>query len=469
MDLEFYGATGRVTGSCHILRAGGHTVLLDCGLIQGRPEEEALNHEPFPFDPDSIDAVILSHGHIDHSGRLPFLLKQGYRGPIYTHNATVDLCRVLLPDSAALAERDAVYRNRHGKRNANHPAEPLYTVQDALRTVERMKGLRYNEQLEILPGIAVRLQDAGHILGSALVEVLVSEGGVFRKFVYSGDVGQYDMPILNDPATIGNADMVIVESTYGDRLHRDLEQTIAEIGEIISTADVGNGNMLIPAFSIGRSQEMLYLFGKYYDAWKLDRWQIFLDSPMAIEASRIYWDYPELYDAEATRFRRNLHEMPPLKNLHLTSRVEESQIINGIKNGAIIIAGSGMCNGGRIVHHLKHNIWRTECHILITGFQAEGTLGRKLVEGRKNVFIHGDEYPVSAKVHTIGGLSAHGDQDDLLRWLSGFAGKPEVFVVHGEESVKKKFSGVLREKLYLHSVIPNPGDVVDLINIERRE
>jgi metallo-beta-lactamase family protein len=466
MELEFYGATGRVTGSCHILRAGGFTVLLDCGLVQGRPEEEALNREQFPFDPAGIDAVVLSHGHIDHSGRLPFLLKQGFRGPVYTQSATLDLCRVLLPDSASLAERDAAYRNRHGKRRGRGFIEPLYTVEDAFRAIDHMRGLRYGEKREILPGISVRLQDAGHILGSALVELFVTEGGVSRKIVYSGDIGQYDTPILNDPATITGADMVIMESTYGDRLHRELDLTLAEIGDLIRSACRDCGNILIPAFSIGRSQELLYLFGKYYEEWELDRWQVYLDSPMAIEASRIYWQYPELYDEDAEQFRKSVSHMPALRNLHLTSSVEQSQSINRMRQGAIIIAGSGMCNGGRIVHHLKHNIRRPECHVVITGFQAEGTLGRKLVEGSREVFIHGEPYAVSARIHTIGGLSAHADQKDLLRWVTGFSDNPVVQVVHGEESVKQVFSALLMERLSLRSSVPAPGERVDLATLD---
>ena len=457
MELEFYGATGRVTGSCHILRACGFTVLLDCGLVQGSPEDEAINREPFPFDPSAIDAVVLSHGHIDHSGRLPLLVKRGFRGPIYTQNATIDLCRVLLKDSASLSEHDAMRRRRHGREDA----KPLYTVDEALRATFHMKGLRYGEWREILPGISTRLHDAGHILGSAFVEVLVSEGGHERTLVYSGDIGQYDSPILNDPEMIGRADYVIVESTYGDRVHRNFDLTVSEIGDIILSACRDCGNILIPAFSIGRSQELLYLFGLHYKEWELDRWQVYLDSPMAIEASRIYWQYPELWDEEALLFRRNIHQMPLLDNLHLTSRIEESMAINRMKEGAIIIAGSGMCNGGRILHHLRHNIERPECHVIISGFQAEGTPGRKLVNGDKEVTLHGDRLKVRAQLHTIGGLSAHGDRDDLLRWVKSAEGAPRVFIVHGEDIVKKAFRGFLEQAHIPEPFIPGPGDILD--------
>ena len=460
MELQFYGATERVTGSCHILRVGGLMVLLDCGLIQGSPEEEMLNKNPFPFDPASIDAVVLTHGHIDHSGRLPYLIKQGFSGVVYTQYATVDLCRVLLLDSASLAERDAEFRRKHPLTKRDQHAEPLYTREDALRALNTLTGLPYHEKKEILPGITIRFSDAGHILGSALVEVWLEEDAVIRKLVFSGDVGQYGSPILNDPETIEQADVVILESTYGDRLHRELELTLAEIGGIIRSASAGHGNIIIPAFSIGRSQELLYLFGQYYEEWGLDRWQVYLDSPMAIEASRIYWDYPELYDKEAVAFRHDKKMMPRLKNLHFTPTVEQSQAINSIKSGAIIIAGSGMCNGGRILHHLKHHIQRPECCLIMTGFQAEGTPGRSIVNGDREVVIHGRSYPVKATVHTIGGLSAHGDQNDLLRWMSGFENKPEVFVVHGDVPVKKIFRDAIEKRLGLKATIPSSGTVI---------
>ena len=460
MELKFYGATSRVTGSCHILRVNGLTVLLDCGLIQGTPEDEALNRKPFAFDPQSIDAVVLSHGHIDHSGRLPLLVKQGFTGPIYTQQATVELCRVLLLDSASLAENDAAFRRKHPFSHSDRHAEPLYTREDALRALNCMTGLPYHEKREIFPGFTIRFMDAGHILGSAFVEVWMQEGDVAKKVVFSGDVGQYNSPILNDPETIEEADTVIIESTYGDRLHREMDLTLKEIGEIINSVSARQGNILIPAFAIGRSQELLYLFAHHYEEWGLERWQVYLDSPMAIEASRIYWDNPDLLDEEAVAFRNNKSVMPPLKNLHFTARVEQSQAINAIRHGAIIIAGSGMCNGGRILHHLKHNIQRPECAIIMTGFQAEGTLGRSLVNGDREVEIHGRSYAVNAALHTIGGLSAHGDQNDMIRWMGGFKNNPEVFVVHGDEPAKKIFRDVLEERLRLRVSIPKSGERV---------
>ncbi|MEW8523651.1 MAG: MBL fold metallo-hydrolase [Candidatus Thiodiazotropha endolucinida] len=463
MQIEFYGATSGITGSCHILRANGETVLLDCGLIQGRREEMEKNRRPFPFSPGDISAVVLSHGHIDHSGRIPLLVKQGYQGPIYAQNATMELCDILLQDSAYLQERDAQYENKWRKRKGKPFIDPLYTVADAREALDNLVGLKYREKREILPGISIRFQDAGHILGSTSVEVWLNENGKQRKIVFSGDLGQYDTPILNDPAVIDEADHVIVESTYGNRRHRDRQNTIDEIGDIIREAAHQRGNLLIPAFSIGRSQEILYYLGENYDEWELGRWQVFLDSPMAIRASKVYWDYPHLYDEEATKLRKKIHEMPHLQNLKLTESPQESMAINRIKSGAIIISASGMCTGGRIVHHLKHNISRSGAHIMIVGYQANGTLGRALVDGKSPVRIHGDEYRVKAHIHTVGGLSAHADVDDLIRWLSSFRNSyPHVHVVHGEPESKRDFRDRLASEIGFKASVPEPGDVLEL-------
>jgi len=462
MHIEFYGATSGVTGSCHILRANGETILLDCGMIQGRREEMEKNRKPFPFSPDEISAVVLSHGHIDHSGRIPLLVKQGYRGPIYTQNATGDLCDILLQDSAFLQEKDAQYENKWRARKKKPLIEPLYTVDDARAALSNIVGLRYREKREILPEIHIRYRDAGHILGSCSVEIWLNENGKERKVVFSGDVGQYDTPILNDPAVIENADHLIVESTYGNRRHRDRQSTIDEMGEIIRDAAHHKGNLLIPAFSVGRTQEILYYLGKYHQEWEMDRWQVFLDSPMAIRASKVYWEYPHLYDEEATKLRKKVHEMPELRNLHLTQSPKESMAINRIKTGAIIISASGMCTGGRIIHHLKNNISRSGAHIMIVGYQANGTLGRKLVDGHPSVRIHGDEYWVKAEIHTVGGLSAHADVDDLMRWVRNFKSKPHVHVVHGDTEPKQDFRDKLESELNLQATIPGPGDIFEL-------
>jgi metallo-beta-lactamase family protein len=367
-----------------------------------------------------------------------------------------------LQDSAHLHEKDAEYENKWRKRKNKPLVEPLYTGDDARAALGNLVGLRYGEKREILPGIHIRLRDAGHILGSSSVEVWLEEAGRQKKLVFSGDLGQYDTPILNDPAVIEQADHVIVESTYGDRRHRDREATIAEIGEIIRDAAHHRGNLLIPAFSIGRTQELLYYLGKHYEEWDLDRWHVFLDSPMAIRASKVYWDYPQLYDEEATKLRRQVHEMPHLHNLRLTPTPQESMAINQIKSGAIIISASGMCTGGRIVHHLKHNVSRSGSHVMIVGYQAPGTLGRALVDRKPTVRIHGNEYRVRAQIHTVGGLSAHADVDDLRRWIDNFAGNPYIHVVHGDTGPKQAFRDLLANELGLRADVPGPGQVQEL-------
>ncbi len=462
MHIEFYGATSGVTGSCHILRCNGHTILLDCGLIQGRRRDEERNRSDFPFSPDEISAVVLSHGHIDHSGRIPLLVRQGYRGPIYAQNATRDLCEILLQDAASLQERDAQYENKRRKRKNKPPVEPLYSSVDVDQALANMAALRYREKREILPGVEIRYQDAGHILGSCSVEVWLNEAGKGCKIVFSGDLGQYDTPILHDPAVIEEADHLLVESTYGNRRHRDRHSTIEEIGEIIRSAAGQRGNLLIPAFSVGRTQELLYYLGTHYEEWELDRWEVFLDSPMAIKASRVYWEYSHLYDEEATKLRKKINEMPHLRNLRLSETPQESMAINRSRSGAIIIAGSGMLNGGRILHHLKHNISNSSTHILIVGYQANGTLGRRLVDGNTRVKIHEEEYSMRAKVHTVGGLSAHGDVDDLICWIGNFTTRPRVHLVHGEDSVKMDFRDTLKAELNLSASIPKSGDIQEL-------
>ena len=443
MQVEFYGAAGEVTGSCHVLEVGGHRVLLDCGLIQGGRHADERNREAFPFEPRDVDAVILSHAHIDHCGRLPLLMARGFDGPVYATAASRDLCRILLADSAYLAEREA---RRESERRDGVSCAPLYTVEEARQAVGSIQTLRYDVPQEILPGVELTFRDAGHILGSACVQLRLREGDTERRLVFSGDLGQYDSPILRDPADMGRADLVIMESTYGDRLHRERDATLVELGAILRAAADDRGNVLIPAFAVGRTQEILYLFGRHFDAWGLDRWQIFLDSPLAIEASEIYWQHSELFDEEALRVRREFSGMPKLPNVHLTRTADESRAINRMTSGAIVIAGSGMCNGGRIVHHLKRNLWRPECHVIFTGFQARGTPGRAIVDRSATIRLHGEEVRVAAGIHTVGGLSAHGDQKDLLRWYDGFEGRPPVWLVHGEPAASSAFAARLNER-----------------------
>jgi metallo-beta-lactamase family protein len=467
MHMEFFGAAGEVTGSCHILHIGGRRILLDCGMIQGGRKAEERNREPFPFAPGDVDAVILSHAHIDHSGRLPLLVKRGFTGPIYTHPATRDFAWIMLKDSAELGERDTDNENRKRARKGLKPIEPLYTVADGEQACMQMETVRYGQPHQVAAGVRFCFHDAGHILGSCIVEVTVEENGTQRKFVFSGDVGQYGTPILNDPESIGNADLVIMESTYGDRVHRDRAETIAELAEIIAAADHRRGNVLIPAFAVGRSQELLYQFGKYYEEWNLGRWKIFLDSPMAIEATDVYRRYPQLYDKEAARLNERQERRPLLPNLVMSRGADESRRINQMNHGAIVIAGSGMCTGGRILHHFKHNLWRPECQVIIVGYQARGSLGRRLVDGHDYVRIHHETIRVRAQIHTVGGLSAHGDRDDLVRWYEGFENRPPVCLVHGEPDAAEAFSDRLDRTGARWVERARPGLKVDLANLER--
>ncbi|MEM7218828.1 MAG: MBL fold metallo-hydrolase [Pseudomonadota bacterium] len=465
LQLEFFGAAGEVTGSCHVLTVGDRRVLLDCGMIQGGRRSEERNAEAFPFDAASIDAVVLSHAHLDHSGRLPLLVKRGFRGPIYTHNASRDLVDILLQDSAHL-QRSIVRRvNRRRERRGETLLTELYDAGDAERTLSQVKGQPYNRWIDVVPGVRVQLHDAGHIMGSAIVEVAITDAGVDRTLVFSGDLGQFDTPILRDPTLMARADIVLMESTYGGRKHRSRESTLIEMGELLAeTARIG-GNILIPAFAVGRSQELLYHLGNHYDDWEVGRWQIFLDSPMAISTTKVYWDYPHLYDEEATRLSRRLSPMPSLPNLRMSRTAEQSKAIKEINGGAIVIAGSGMCNGGRILHHFRNNIGNPSTRVLFTGYQAPGSLGRRIIEGEDEVRIHGREYEVRAGVATVGGLSAHGDVEDLGRWYGAFANSPPLYLVHGDPRAGEDLRAVLQKAGAGQVELTQPGLRVDLASL----
>lgn len=453
MELKFLGAAGTVTGSCYLLRTSRHTLLLECGQVQGSRADEEANRKPLPVD--QIDAVVLSHAHIDHSGRLPLLYREGFTGPIFTHDATRALCAVMLRDSAYLHEKDAEWENKKRKRKGLPLVEPLYTQADAERVMTQFHGLDYSERQQILPGIEVRFSDAGHILGAAIVELWVEDRGERRKIVFSGDLGYRDAPVMNDPALVADADLVIMESTYGDRDHRPFESTMDELRSIFLDAAASGGNVLIPAFAVGRTQDLLYLMAEHHAEWELGGWHIFLDSPMAIEATAIYSRFRHLYRAELFREGR---DWPALPNFAATRTSEESMALNRIEAGAIIIAGSGMCSGGRILHHLKHNLWRSECHVVMVGFQAHGTLGRKLVDKAPRVRLWQEAIKVNAKIHTVGGLSAHADQSGLVEWYGHFNGRPPLYLVHGEEQARSALAQRLKEQYGVKARLPSYGE-----------
>lgn len=460
MELTFYGAAGEVTGSCYLLETADARILLECGLIQGSAKDEKRNFEPFPFAPQSIDAVVLSHSHIDHSGRIPLLIKSGYRGPVFTHRASMDLCAIMLRDSGSLQEKDAEWENRKRERKGLELVEPLYTAKDAEAALESFKPLDYGTSFNIARNVELTLHDAGHILGSSIVELTVTENGVKTKLVFSGDLGQTGIPILRDPAHLSHADVLLLESTYGDRCHKEQSATYLEIEDVFCEANAKEGKILIPAFAVGRTQELLYLFARHYKEWGIDRWQIFLDSPLAISATELYERHHREYDKEAASFYGKAGFKDLLPNLHFTRTPQESMQLNQIHSGAIIIAGSGMCTGGRIRHHLKHNIWRKQTHVMIVGYQAYGTTGRALVDGAPYIRLWGETIRVAANVHTIGGLSAHADQRDLLDWLGHFKSSPQIYLVHGEQNGLNGLQQAIEKEYTFPVSIAEPGQRV---------
>lgn len=462
MRVTFCGAAGEVTGSCHLVESGRFRILLDCGMFQGGREEFRRNAAEFDFDPRRIDAVVLSHAHIDHCGRLPLLVRRGFDGPIHAHPATCELVAVMLEDAARLGVADTERRNRRRARQGLAPLAPVFEPADVARVLHLLKPLDYGVDREILPDVTVRLSDAGHIVGAGIVELTSTADGAPRKLVFSGDIGPLDAPIMHDPTPVKDADLLLLESTYGDRLHRSRESTVAELGAIFEEAARERGMILIPAFAVGRTQEILYWLAEHFEEWGLGRWQIVLDSPMAAKVIDIYGRHRALFDKDGRRAwngHRNPFEMPGFR---MVEDQRESMRWNGREGGGVIIAGSGMCNGGRIIHHLRHHVWRRTTHVVIPGFQAQGTLGRMLVEGAPKIWIHGEPIVVRAKVHTIGGLSAHADQAGLAEWCGHFTRMPPTWLVHGEDRARLALADVLRERFAAEVGLARPGLTVDV-------
>ena len=463
MRVIFHGAAGEVTGSCHEVEAAGRRLLLDCGLIQGGRDDEVRNREDFGFDPEAIDAVVLSHAHIDHSGRLPLLVRRGFRGPIWTQRATADLLEIMLEDSARIAAGDAERATRRlregrGDRDDEIEAKPLFTLDDVARTMAQVKAIDYDAPTTLAPGLTLTLRDAGHILGSASVALAdASGGGRPRVLVFSGDLGPSGTPILRDPAPVPHADLVLLESTYGGRLHREREATTKELAGIFHDAWDDRGVVVIPAFAVGRTQELLYAFSRHFDDWGLSRWRIFLDSPMATKVVGVYERHPDLFDAQAQRVWERRERPLRLPNLHFTVTTEESMAINRIESGAIIIAGSGMATGGRVRHHLRHRLDNQRNHVVFVGYQAQGTPGRRLVDGAPWLRLFGRDVPVRAQRHTIGGLSAHADQRGLLDWYGKIAGAPPVVLVHGEDEAREALAKALQDRFDADVALAEPG------------
>lgn len=462
--LSFHGATRQVTGSCYLLETAHSRVLLECGLFQGPPEVDRLNERPFPFDPRALDAVVLSHAHLDHSGLLPRLVREGFRGRVHATPQALDLLAILLEDAAFLQERDAEWENRRRQRGGKAPVEPLYTVADAEAALELGAPLPYGKRVTVAPGVDACLRDAGHILGSAIVELWVDDDGRQHKLVFSGDLGHAAMPLLRDPEIVREADVLLLESTYGDRDHRSMPDTLEEFAQILAAAAADGGNVLIPSFAVGRTQEILYYLGEFDHQGRLPQGQVFLDSPMAIAATEVHEKHTHVFGREARAAMRHNGDSATafLPALRYVRSAEESMALNRIKGGAIIIAGSGMCTGGRIRHHLKWNLWRESTHLVFVGFQAQGTPGRALVDGATHLHLLGEDIVVRARIHTLGGFSAHAGQTELVSWAGHFQPPPRVFLVHGEPDKMEALQARLQAVHGWKAQIPAEGHVIEL-------
>lgn len=451
MKLKSFGAVEGVTGSCHMLEVGDKRVLLDCGMFQGSRDDDEENRG-LGFDPKTLDAVIVSHAHLDHIGRLPILFKQGFRGPIYSTRATYDLAKISLLDSARLQEFEVARANRK-RPKGTPPKQPIYDDQDVLDLLDLWdRWVKYEEPVDIFKGVKAKFSEAGHILGSAFLTMDLQENDKACKFIFSGDLGNVGKPIIHDPSTPGPADVVLMESTYGDRNHRPFGESIDELLGAIEETFKRGGNVVIPTFALERAQELLYVL---YEAWRdgklAEDATIYLDSPMAISATRVFERYPDLYDSEAMDLH-NQGETPfDFPALRYTRETRDSMSINEHRSKAIILAGSGMANGGRVIHHLRHNLYREECSVIFCGFQARGTLGRKIVDGADFVHIHGHTVPIVAQVYTINGFSAHAGQEEMTQWANATDAK-KILLVHGEEDVKERFRHYLLRKVATNNV-----------------
>lgn len=464
MKLTFFGAAKAVTGSCHCVECGGKKLLIDCGLQQGRDE---WNNGQLDFAANYIDAVIVTHAHIDHSGRIPLLVKEGFRGPIYCTRLTAQLMDIMLRDSAHIQESDAKWKNQKGKRAGRPPVEPIYTLADVEEAVKRFVPCEYGQEIDVEEGVRLRFIDAGHLLGSACAELWLTEAGERRKVVFSGDIGNVDQPIIRNPEPISEADFVVMESTYGDRLHEGDGAYTEGLAQVIDRTMARGGNVIIPSFAVGRTQELLYFMREMKEQGlvrSVPDFTVCVDSPLALEATKIFsGDLRGYLDEEALEVVKGGDKLFTFPGLRIIQTTEESRLLNEDKSPKVIISASGMCDAGRIRHHLKHNLWRRECAVVFVGYQAEGSLGRLLLDGAQSVRMFGEEIAVHAEIVNFKGLSSHADRDHLLAWAQNYAPAPsQTFVVHGEARVTELFAQTLRE----HGVsahAPDPGEIYDLV------
>ena len=459
MKIKFCGAANGVTGSCHLLTIGEHKILLDCGQFQGGKIMEALNFEEFPFDPAEIECVILSHAHIDHCGRIPLLIKRGFKGDIYCSDATAQLLDIMLKDSGYIHEKEAEWKNKKALRAGKPLVEPLYTYNDSLDALKYIKPVLYDQLIEINESLKVVFNDAGHILGSSIIELFATEDGSTSKIVFSGDLGVIGRPILRDPKIIKKADAVIMETTYGNRLHPANKDSIDDLIDIVLKTVKRGGTVVIPSFAVGRTQELIYEFNKFYAKRpelkdELEKISVYIDSPMATNATEVFKENAQVYDDEARDFLMRGDNPLDFPGLKFTKTTQESQFLNIDNSPKIIISASGMCEAGRIRHHLKHNLWNPKSSIVFVGYQAEGTLGRMLIEGVKDVTLFGESIHVNAEIYNLEGFSGHADRDGLTQWLQGFEAKPkQLFLVHGEMQAKYDFAEHVKNTIGINPIV----------------
>ncbi len=463
MKITIVGAAGgEVTGSAYYVQTSQGRVLVDCGLFQGGRKSESLNRPPTGAR-QRLDAVLLTHGHLDHTGRLPLLAKRGHTPPVFATPATIEMTALILRDSARIQLADSERRNRKRQRAGAPLDEPLYTPEHAEAIIQRLKPVPYQEAVPVAPGIQAIFAESGHMLGSASIQLIVQEDGREKRVVFSGDLGPRSAPILREFEPFKEADLVFLESTYGDRDHRPFDETVAEFVSIVVEAVGNRGKILVPTFAVGRAQLLTSLLAWMFRNKKVRPFPVFLDSPMAIEATHIYTRHRELFDDAMLKFIAHRPLRADLKTMKLCVTAQDSREINDVPGPCLVMAGAGMCNAGRILHHLRQNLWRPETHVMIVGYQSHESLGRRLVDGAKKVSIHGEQVAVAAQVHTLGGFSAHAGQSDLMAWFDVIApSRPQVILTHGEDGPRQALAGLIRQRTGLRSHLPGLGEVVEL-------